>query len=243
MTGQTLKFGTIERDPDVRMLTDMEAVIWDKAWYDQAEDRPLYFMYRDLFLDRHDSVVHEYDVRYDITVMPPGTLGREYVKTKGHYHPEAAQGLSFPEIYEVIQGEATYLMQRKAEDGTIDDVRVVDATAGDKVIIPPNYGHITVNTGDRTLKMANWVSRQFGSIYQDIEERRGGAYYLAANGDLVANNNYDDLPKPRRDEPREVPDLRIESETPMYKMIQRPNTLRFLNHPEKFEWLFDDISR
>lgn len=241
MSGQTLKFGSLEREPDIRMLTDMEAVIWDKAWFDQAEDRPLYFMYRDLFLDRHESTVKEYDVRYDITVMPPGTLGREYVKTKGHYHPEAAQGLSFPEIYEVIQGEATYLMQRK-QDGMIDDVRVVNATAGDKVIIPPNYGHITINTGGRTLKMANWVSRQFASIYKDIEQKRGGSYYMTSDGEFVKNKKYEHVPDLRKDEPQEVPDLRIESDTPMYKMIQRPNTLRFLNHPEKFEWLFDEIS-
>lgn len=242
MTGQTLKFGTLERDPDRRMLTDMDAVIWDRAWFDEAEDRPLYFMYRDLFLDRHESTVKEYDVRYDITVMPPGTLGREYVKTKGHYHPEAAQGLSFPEIYEVIQGEAVYLMQRKQE-GVVDDVRVVKATAGDKVIIPPNYGHITINTGERTLKMANWVSRQFASIYKDIEAKRGGAYYLTAEGDFVENKNYENLPQLRTDEPREVSDLRIESDVPMYKMIERPNTLRFLNHPEKFGWLFDHVAR
>ena len=82
--------------------------------------------------------------------------------------------ITFPEIYEVLGGEATYILQKPDGEG-IDDVILIKAGAGDKVIIPPGYGHLTINASNKVLKMANWVARDFESIYQPIKEkeRRG----------------------------------------------------------------------
>ena len=66
----------------------MREVIFDQNWLAGAEDTELYYMYRDLFLSRADrEQLLKQDVRYDITIIPPNWLGREYVKTVGHYHP------------------------------------------------------------------------------------------------------------------------------------------------------------
>jgi glucose-6-phosphate isomerase len=240
MSERTLKFGDLTREPDIRMLYDMKEVVWDREWLRDADNRPLYYMYRDLYHEQHRAAIGEAGVRYDITVMPPGQLGKEHVKTKGHYHPQVSPGLSYPEIYEVIKGEAHYLMQKK-EDGDVTDVLLVEAEAGDKVIIPPNYGHITINPIDTELRMANWVSDQFDSQYEDITAKRGGAYYETVAGDLVKNTNYDRVPELRRRQPVQVPDLGITNDNSMYKMIEEPGQLRFLNNPEKFGWVFDQI--
>ena len=53
-------------------------------------------------------------LRYDVTVIPPSVLCGEYVKTKGHYHPDNHHGVGYPEIYEIIEGSAEYLLQDKA---------------------------------------------------------------------------------------------------------------------------------
>ncbi len=240
MSERTLKFGDLTREPAIRMLYDMKEVIWDREWLRDADNRPLYYMYRDLYQERHRSAIDAADVRYDITVMPPGQLGKEHVKTKGHYHPQVSPGLSYPEIYEVIKGEAHYLMQKK-EDGDVTDVIMVEAEAGDKVIIPPNYGHITINPSDTELRMANWVSDSFESRYEDITAKRGGAYYETTDGGFVENDHYDRVPELRRRQPVQVPDLGITNDKSMYKMIEEPGQLRFLNNPEKFEWVFDQI--
>jgi oxalate decarboxylase/phosphoglucose isomerase-like protein (cupin superfamily) len=86
-------------------------------------------------------------------------MGLEFVKTYGHYHPRVNPKLryTYPEIYEVLDGDAHYLLQRALNDESVDDVTLVKATRGDKVIVPPNYGHVTINPSERTLKMANWV--------------------------------------------------------------------------------------
>ncbi|MDY6778817.1 MAG: glucose-6-phosphate isomerase family protein [Candidatus Nanohaloarchaea archaeon] len=238
MEGKTLKFGGMTREPDVRMLKDMEAVIWDQKWLETADNFPLYFMYRDLRLEQHREVIGEHDVRYDITVIPPNRLGPEYVKTKGHYHPEAADGVSYPEIYEVIQGTGHFLMQKR-EDGSITDVIVVEGGAGDKIVIPPNYGHITINPGAGPLKMANWVSSRFESIYGDIEEKQGGAYYETVHDEFKQNDSYDEVPELRWMRPAPVPEFGITPDRPMYRMIEDPENLRILNTPERFDWVFE----
>jgi len=68
---------------------------------------PLYFMYRDLAKSDADRQwLRSHKLRYDITVIPPCTLSGEWVKTKGHYHPKNPAGIGYPEVYEVLEGEA-----------------------------------------------------------------------------------------------------------------------------------------
>ncbi len=54
----------------------------------------------------------------------------------------------------------------------------VAASAGEFVLIPPGYGHVSINSGKELLVMANLVSTQFESEYALYEEMRsGGAFY------------------------------------------------------------------
>lgn len=240
MLGRTLKFGGVEREPDVRELDEMRGLLLDTDFAQSAQNRPLYYMYRDLYHEEHRETIQEHDIRFDITVMTDSPLGRERVKTKGHYHPEARNGVAYPEMYEVMEGTAHYLLQKK-DNGGVEDVIVVTAEAGDKVIIPPGYGHITINVGDRPLKMANWVSTRFESQYQDMVEKKGGAYYETIAGEFVQNKQYDTVPDIRFAQPDDIPDLRITQDEPMYNLIETPNRLGFLNRPHKFQWVFKDL--
>ncbi|MCD4703986.1 MAG: hypothetical protein K8R64_06805, partial [Methanosarcinaceae archaeon] len=83
-----LHFGEDISYPDIRMLDDMVDVIYDEEWLDGAENLELYYMYRNLSKNKDDlDVIQKTDLRYDITIIPANMLGREYVKTAGHYHP------------------------------------------------------------------------------------------------------------------------------------------------------------
>jgi len=167
-----LVYGGKRREPDIRWLSDIMDVVLDREWADKAEDFELYYMYRDLFLSRADEIrLQDQGIRYDITIIPPNMLGREYTKTLGHYHPTVpGTAVTYPEIYEVLEGDALYLLQSL----DLGDVVAVKASAGDKVLVPPNYGHITINPSHKTLKIANFVARDFSSLYDPIRERAGG---------------------------------------------------------------------
>jgi glucose-6-phosphate isomerase len=160
--GNELRFGDNIIEPDIRMLSDMQEVVYDRTWLENSSDIELYYMYRDLALDDTDRrILRNANLRYDITMIPPRRLGKEFVKTAGHYHPKVSgTDLSYTEIYEVLEGEAHYLLQ-KLEKNKITDAVLIKAVKGDKVVIPPDYGHVTINPSEKELRMANLVSDRF----------------------------------------------------------------------------------
>ncbi|HEY9206164.1 MAG TPA: glucose-6-phosphate isomerase family protein [Candidatus Methanoperedens sp.] len=236
-----LKFGAMKVEPTVRMLFDMKEVVYDREWLSRANNCELYYMYRDLSLSKNDALlVKEHGLRYDITVIPPRMLGQEFVKTAGHYHPDVpGTDITFPEIYEVLSGEANYVMQ-KWENGMIKDVILIKARQGDKVIIPPGYGHLTINASNKILKMANWVARDFESIYSPIKEKGGGAYFFLKDG-IVKNPGYDHVPEIRIREPARFEDTGLRKGKEMYGLVRDIKKLDFLTKPHEYLYLFEKI--
>ena len=174
--------------PDIRHLSDMRGVLKDQNFAKNSPDIDLYFMYRGLEKNG--------DLRYDITILAPQMLGDEFNKTKGHYHIGA-----YPELYMVLEGRAIYLVQKRNESGEIEDTYAVEAKKGESVIMPPFYGHVTINPSEtEELKMANWVSENCKSDYSLYEKMQGAGYYYAKEG-WIKNENYKNTPELRFEEP------------------------------------------
>lgn len=238
-----LEFAGKQVEPDIRKLYDMREVIYDQKWLHATDNKDLYYMYRDLSYSKRDhNIIKENDLRYDITIIPPSNLGDEYVKTAGHYHP-LVEGTeyTYPEVYEVLSGVAHYLLQ-KAENSTITDVVVVEANEGDKVIVPPNYGHVTINPSNKELKMANWVSNQFESIYEPYRECGGAIYFNLTDGNLIKNENYENPPEIRKLKPTNFSKLGLHKNKEMYKIIRDPDKLNYLNSPQDYDWLWEKFN-
>jgi glucose-6-phosphate isomerase len=215
-------------EPQARTLKEMYGVLYHpKAVENLPSDTVLYCMYRDTVLKEHLKLFRKKKVRFDITIITPLVLGEELNKTLGHYHPKAVGTLSYPEIYQVLYGHASYLLQ-KEEKSIISDFRIIKAWAGDVILIPPNYGHVTVNSGETILVMANLVSDTFTSVYEDFVSKGGAAYYLLKGGRFVPNPNYGKLPEPRfsREHFAVSKDLYTD-------FISCPNCFSFLNDPSK----------
>ena len=181
--------------PDIRHINDMREVLYDKAWAKNAGNSELYYMYR--------GIEEKNGIRYDITMVPANMLGQEFVKTKGHYHVGAYQ-----EIYTVLSGEAIYLLQKKqhGSDDELEDTYAVTCKKGDVLIIPPDYGHITINpSATEELKMANWIFGECKSDYSLFEKLQGACYYYTKTG-WVKNAHYKSIPELRFEKPlKEVP--------------------------------------
>ena len=235
-----LEFGGKKREPDIRWLYDLRDVICDQNWLAKAKNTELYYMYRDLFLSRADGEkLREQGVRYDITIIPPGMLGCEYVKTFGHYHPLVGEGVTFPEIYEILEGEALYLLQKL----DLSDVVAVNASAGDKVLVPPGYGHVTINRSNKILKMANFVARDFSSLYGPIKERAGGAYFFTSSG-WIKNKRCPESAELRRVEALGSAKLRslgLIKGKEMYPLLKEKGRLDYLVKPQEHLDLFDGL--
>lgn len=236
-----LEFGAKKVKPAIRMLFDMKDVIYDREWLSGVTNFEVYYMYRELSLSKNDALaMKEHGLRYDITVIPPRMLGCEFVKTAGHYHPAVpGTGITYPEIYEVLSGEAHYLMQKSEED-RIEEVVLIKAGEGEKVIIPPGYGHITINASKKVLKMANWVAQDFESVYAPIKEKGGGAYFILEQG-IVKNPRYNDVPEIRFAEPAVIKEIGIRKGGEIYGLVKDIKKLEFLTKPQEYGWIFERV--
>jgi glucose-6-phosphate isomerase len=173
----------VKSQKEIRYLFDLKKVLYDQKWLKKANNIPLYYIYR--------GIRERDNLRYDITIIPSRMLGKEFVKTKGHYHIG-----NFGELYKVLAGEGIFLMQKK----DLSDAYFVKAKRGDFVKIPPGYGHTIINPSRKTLKIANWVSKNCQSDYQSIEKMGGFCYYYTING-WVENKNYKKIPKLKKKKP------------------------------------------
>jgi glucose-6-phosphate isomerase len=223
-----------------RSVEDMVPVLQSACVPDNAPEL-LYHMYRDVHYPGC-SLKETHGLRYDLSVFRPGFLGLEYMKSLGHYHPLVpGMGASYPEVYEVLHGEAVFLMQKVSatHPDIVEDFMICTVRAGEKIVMPPDYGHVTVNCGAEPLITVNWVSDRFRSLYAPVARKRGFAWYLESCDDgkfsITPNDLYNDGCPP-------TPEfvgissshaiMRALSNDPLFSVGMRtPEKLLFLNDP------------
>jgi len=181
----------------VRRLRELKPVLYDSASCgDFDAELPVYEVHRDSCNEAERGILLKQGLRYDVTIMPALTLGQEYVKTRGHRHLSREGGWSHPEIFEVLEGEAHFLMQRYRGEELVD-VSLVVAQQGDVVLVPPECGHVMVNPSSSRVVVANLVSRDCLETSKPFTDRKGGAYFILKGGRFVKNANYLSLPELR----------------------------------------------
>jgi glucose-6-phosphate isomerase len=237
---RSAKAGWDLAEPGLRTLDDMRPVLMDPGC--EGPD-VVYWMYRDLHLPEHAHMRREFGLRYDISVFRGDLFGPEYFKTAGHYHPYIhwQRPISWPEVYEVLYGEAIYVLQ-EVDDIYLDpyyikveDFVIVHAKPGRQVVMPPDYGHVTINpVPGGPLVMANWVCDWFKSYYKSVEEARGYGWYRIVGDDgepcWVPNGTYKQpLPAVREAKAVDAPALGLTEGRPMYREA--------VADPARFEWV------
>lgn len=239
-----LAFGgeVIAPAPELRTIEDVR----DVCLYKHGDGpRVLYRMYRRTGESSVQRFMEREGLRYDITVLTPGKIDFEYVKTVGHAHPVAPGGMwTYPEVYQVLYGRAHFLLQRGEDlSGEVEDFAVADFEPGDILVVWPNYAHVTVNPGDSYLVMANFVARNFRSVYETVRKRRGLAYYnveYKGQSIFVPNENYSRHPRPRLIKPRDWPELGLARGTSMYSSWKAQEArLDFLTDPGRYGGLWE----
>jgi len=190
--------------PNIRFLRELKEVLYDRNLVNDGNlSLPLYYMYRDVKSEADSEIFDASQLRFDITIMEPINLGVELNKTLGHYHKIGSDGFSYPELYEVIQGEADYILQQ-VKYGRVTEVVLVKAKEGDIMYIPSGYWHVTTNAGNRLLVMANLVSRHVEGEYEPVKRYGGLAYFELVDGSLVVNKRFGNVPPIRRLSARET---------------------------------------
>ena len=223
---------------ETRQQVDIESVLRDGG---PGEPSVAYRLYRGVRRLADDQLFSAAALRYDLTVTLPGSVGREHAKTAGHYHPKDETGLSFAEIYEVVHGRAAFVLQRvtdvEADEPEVLNVWVQVCDAGDRILIPPDCGHVTVNLGAKPLVVADLVSLRCGHMYGTYRACRGAAYYVLQDRSapemfrLEANARYGHVPPPEVSFGSRSPST-LPGHIPLYTLFSKiPPRLTFYTAP------------
>jgi len=233
--------------PAFRKLDDFTAVL--KEGSELTGPVIAYTMFRGVLQEENMETFEKKSLRYDITVIPAGRIGDEFIKTVGHNHPKKeGTEVTYPEIYEVIYGKAHFLFQKTSSSvipakAGIQDVKIIEAVAGDKVVVPADYGHVTINPGNETLVLANITESTFKSGYEDYQNKKGACFYELADGKWEKNPNYENTFEPNILNAKELNDaFDVQNGIPLYiDFIQNSEKYDFLANPEKYPEEFSRI--
>ena len=159
--------------------------------------------------------VHYHMVRggkdlHNITIWESGKVGKEYIKTYGHYHVG-----DISETYWIVYGEGITIAQKRVVgtdgepvDDEIEEIRIVRVKAGEAVYMPKGWAHAAVNIGKTFFATADDSPVNFEDVdpsslpghadYESIKRMRGMAYYIIEkDGELalVKNPTYKKVPE------------------------------------------------
>ena len=233
--------GVIGEPLHVRTREDARPYLMDAAA--TARRKNLYAMYRDVHREQDEAIFRKNRIRYDITVIFPGTLGGktgEYIRTIGHAHPAA-------EIYEVLEGDALFVLQHIG--GKQNDIQYIAASKGEKMIIPSGYGHITINTGAKPLILADLFAASVQSDYSFFKKHHGPAYWVtppagkATGFALTENPSHKTIGECILGIPADLSPIGLPAKKPLYTLFtEDPKRFSFLTNRKKEARLIKDLS-
>lgn len=202
-----------------------------------------YLMYGKVHLPADQEKFQNFGIRYDLTLFRPGLLGKEFCKSIGHFHQKKpGTNIAFPEVYEIVQGRALFLIQKLDETDEnrerLSEIYLIEAGEGEKVLFPPGFGHTTINASNEILITANW-DENTDSNYEYYKTHHGAGYYLLAdeqnNLKIVPNHSYANLPNLKKLKPLDLPYFGLYQGKPMYQTGQNSlDMLKFIIKPELY---------
>jgi glucose-6-phosphate isomerase, archaeal len=244
----TLRAGRIRHGADilaeedlVRRLADMRDVLADGVG--RRGRRVEYHMLNGV---RHREHAHLADLplRYELTALAGRPIGREAAKTLGHVHVCPPGGsMGYPEVVEVVHGEAGFLIQDLAEGPAGPRARqawLVRARPGDWVVLPPDLAHVTIDLGAGPLVFSDVIDRRARGIYGGVAAARGFGWYVGADGTLRPNPRY---AQPPHIEEVAAADWSGPSLAPLYRHFAAdPGQLAWLSEPLAFTEVAPDLA-
>ena len=227
-----------------RSFKALSPILEDPTSIEGLEQQSIYWMFRNLGMQGDEHMVSQYALRYDLSYFRQHLFGQELMKTSGHYHPGMwAGGPSYPELYEVPWGTAIFLMQEVDDiDAGPEDVQIKSCIAlvceqGQKAIMPPNFGHVTLNPDpNRPLITTNWVCSNFASVYGGAEVCHGFAWYRTEDRGWVKNPHIKcEIPQLRFARCADVPELGLIQHQGIYPTgVANPELMAFVTRPLDF---------
>jgi glucose-6-phosphate isomerase len=215
---------------------DLKNFIKDKIWETKEEKQEVYRLYQEVKKIEDKELFG--DIQFDIILIWPGSIGEEYNKTIGYQRSTAENGFRFPEVYQIVEGYAEFLLQQSREKHEqIKEAIMIRAQKFDLVVLPPSYSLTIINPSEKKNVIARLRAVDVEEITEHYERTKGGCYYRLVDGKWEYNSNYE-----------EIPALRLESPQNQWKSLKRgipvyasyaynPRRLRCLVEPDPADFI------
>ncbi|MCY0909775.1 MAG: hypothetical protein OWR62_15470 [Sulfobacillus thermotolerans] len=190
----------------------------------------VYHVYEGIHLKSEETRYRAQGISVDLTIIWPGVLRDEWAKTAGHKHSAADNDEWRAEVIEVINGQGLFVLQSGNRD-RIDDLVVISAQAGDWVVIPPGFGHVSVNVGEDVLAIVCAHAQDIYLEYEEMARHRGAGVWIGPEG-MRENPSYLRIPPVKRLAARDV--MARPSQQPLYRMVgMNASQFEFLQDPRR----------
>jgi glucose-6-phosphate isomerase len=213
-----------------RMLDDVRASLADPAATGPSH---LYTIYMDVCEQQDHDRLRAQSLLYGTVVYNHGSIGSERLRSQGHLHSaEPRSGLRYSEVYEFWTGHGFVYLQKEC-DPVVTRALLVPVGPGDKVIVPLGWVHLTVASADEVLTFGAWCARENELEYEQLRRLSGPAHFVRADGQIIANPRYRQVPAIEIVEPRDLPLLGVPTDRPIYNAWRDDRQLfDFLPRPE-----------
>ena len=143
------------------------------------------------------------DIKYSIVVLQSGQIDGQYFNTIGYYRSFAENGCCYPEIFQLAEGYAEFLLQQPRENhAQVKDVVVIRMQKYDILVIPPSYGVTIINPSDKVAIISRIRASDAEEIKEPFYNTKGGCYYRLTDGKWDYNLDYEEIPNLRLGEPQ-----------------------------------------
>ena len=176
----------------VRYMKTMRSLFENTAHI--GDDQPLYYTYGGICRDEDQVLFQKYGITYEYSILLPALLHGECMKTHGHIHAENPDNHTRRvEAFEILHGQGCFQLFRNHKDYW--EVILIHMKKGDRVLVPNDYYHLSINTGNVPFIFADLIKEDVECSYEDIAQRKGAPLYLFSDGKLLYRKRNDNWNK------------------------------------------------
>lgn len=173
------------------------------------------------------------ETEFSIILLHNGMIGKEYNKTQGYYRNKAENGFRYPEIFQVVEGYAEFLLQQPSDTHRkIKDVVTIRMQRSEVLVVPPSYGITIINPSEKKAIISRLRAADVKESAEEYKDTNGESYFRVEGGKWEYNVNYEEIPMMRLVE-SQFKWKTIRRGFPIYtSYIYNPNILRTLIEPD-----------
>jgi glucose-6-phosphate isomerase len=233
---KTIKYNSNEIDVKSVIITETKDIEFFLKEKDSLKEEEVFRVYQTI-RSIEDKELWD-DISFDIIVIQPGKLGKEYMKTIGYYRSCAENGYCYPEVYQIAEGYVEFFLQQPSQSHEkIKDAVMIRAQRFDVIVVPPAYGVTLINPSEKKAIIARIRAMKTEEISKQYKQTHGECYYRMENDKWDFNETYEEIPMLRLEEPQNKWKS-LKRGIPIYaSYTYNPKRFNGLVKPDPFEFI------